>query len=390
MRGSHVVWLLAICCFMLSCSQQFILGVPDRIAVSAGVTLTEVGQLVTVFGLANAIGTPLILILTGRWSQRSQLVLGLAFMGVGMFAMGCTSNYGALLLARVIMGAGNGTFTATATAMATKLAEPGHEGSALANVSLGFSLSQVLAMPMARTLSAYMDWHVFYLVLGVFALGAMAMLARLLPGNVAASAQAGLRERFAPLANPVVAVALVVMLAMNTGFATFYTYITPFLEGIFGTEGSTVSTVLLIAGCMSIVGSKGSGWVSDHFGCAVTIPIALVMQCVCLFAVGLLYTTPTAMVVALCLWVVFDWSFVPAQNLLLTRIAGPSAPMAIALSGSGMQMGSAVGSAMGGAIILSAPLSILPFVASACIACAILLEAYVLHGERKGRRPNLD
>ena len=32
MRGSRVVWLLATCCFMLSCSQQFILGVPDRIA----------------------------------------------------------------------------------------------------------------------------------------------------------------------------------------------------------------------------------------------------------------------------------------------------------------------------------------------------------------------
>ena len=35
MRGNRIVWLLAACCFMLSCSQQFILGVPDRIAVMA-------------------------------------------------------------------------------------------------------------------------------------------------------------------------------------------------------------------------------------------------------------------------------------------------------------------------------------------------------------------
>lgn len=386
MRGNRVVWLLAICCFMLSCSQQFILGIPDRIAASAGVGLTEVGQLVTAFGLANAIGTPVILVLTGRWAQRSQLVLGLGLMGLGMLAMGSASNYATLIAARVVMGAGNGTFTATATAMATRLAEPGHEGSALSNVMLGFSLSQVLAMPMARSLAVYVDWHWFYLALGVFAFGAAAALARLLPGSVAASAQATLQERFAPLANPVVAVALVVMLAMNTGFSVFYTYVTPFLESVFGSQGHAVSTVLLAAGLMSIVGSKGSGWVSDHFGCTTTIPIALVAQCACLLAVGLLYNAPVALAVALCLWVIFDWSFVPAQNLLLTRIAGPSAPMAIALAGSGMQLGSAAGSAMGGAIILDAPLAVLPFVASGFVACAIVLEAFVLRGVRPNRR----
>lgn len=386
MRGTRVVWLLAICCFMLSCSQQFILGVPDRIAASAGVTLTEVGQLVTVFGLSSALGTPAILVLTSRWTQRSQLVLGLALMGLGMLVMGSTSNYAVLLAARVAMGAGNGVFTATATAMATKLAKPGHEGSALSNVMLGFSLAQVLAMPMARTFVVYGDWHWFYLALGVFAFGAAIALSRFLPGNVAASAQASLRERFAPLANPVVAVAIVVMMVMNTGFATFYTYVTPFLESVFGSQGHAVSTVLLIAGSMSIVGSKGSGWVSDRFGCTTTIPIALSLQGLCLLAVGLLFNAPVALAVALCLWVVFDWSFVPAQNLLLTRIAGSSAPMAIALSGSGMQLGSALGSAMGGTIILDAPLSVLPFVAAGCVGCAFVLELFVLRGIRPNRR----
>lgn len=386
MRGNRVVWLLAICCFMLSCSQQFILGVPDRIAASAGVTLTEVGQLVTVFGLSSALGTPAILVLTSRWTQRSQLVLGLALMGLGMLVMGSTSNYAVLLAARVAMGAGNGVFTATATAMATKLAKPGHEGSALSNVMLGFSLAQVLAMPMARTFVVYGDWHWFYLALGVFAFGAAIALSRFLPGNVAASAQASLRERFAPLANPVVAVAIVVMMVMNTGFATFYTYVTPFLESVFGSQGHAVSTVLLIAGSMSIVGSKGSGWVSDRFGCTTTIPIALSLQGLCLLAVGLLFNAPVALAVALCLWVVFDWSFVPAQNLLLTRIAGSSAPMAIALSGSGMQLGSALGSAMGGTIILDAPLSVLPFVAAGCVGCAFVVELFVLRGIRPNRR----
>lgn len=387
MNPSRIVWLLAACCFTMSCSQQFILGIPSAIAASAGIALSEVGQLMTVFGLANAIGAPLILILTARRSQRSQLVVGLALLGAGMLLMGSTSDYAALLTARVIMGAGNGTFTATATAMAARIAEPGHAGRALSNVSLGFSLSQVLAMPLARTLSPYVDWHVFYLVLAAISLAAAVVLTRVIPGGIAADAQTGIRERLAPLAHPVVALALGAMFAVNLGFSSFYTYITPFLESVFGASGHAVSTVLLVAGCMSVVGSKGSGWVSDRFGCTTTIPIALVMQVVTLAGIGLFYGSPAFTAVAMCLWVIFDWSFIPAQNLLLSRICGSSASMVIALGSSALQLGSAAGPAVGGTIILKEPLGVLPFVACGCIACALLLEAIVLRRVHTGKRP---
>ena len=386
MRGSRVVWLLATCCFMLSCSQQFILGVPDRIAASAGVTLTEVGQLVTVFGLSSALGTPAILVLTSRWTQRSQLVLGLVLMAAGMLVMGSTSSYAALLVARVAMGAGNGTFTSTATAMATKLAEPGHEGSALSNVMLGFSLSQVLAMPMARTLVVYMDWHWFYLALGVPASGAAAALSRLLPGNVAAGASEPARA-LCPARQPRGGRGHRGHDGHEHGVCRFLHLCDALPRKRFWPRGPCREHRTAGSGAHEHRRLRGQRlgerplWMHHHHpDCPVDagrLPAGRGAAC---------DYVPLALAVALCLWVVFDWSFVPAQERLLTRIAGSSAPMAIALSGSGMQLGSALGSAMGGAVIFNAPLAVLPFVAAGCVGCAFVVELFVLRGIRPNRR----
>lgn len=376
-----VVWLLAACCFALGCSQQFILGIPNQIADSLGVSLADVGQLMTVFGFANALGTPVLLAATGRWSQRRQLLAGLVLMGVGMAVMALSSSYGVIVGTRVIMGMGNGMFVATAMSLATTLARPGHEASALANISVGFSLSQVLAMPLARALAPYVDWHLFYGALAVVALGALLAIARLIPDGAAAGAGLGLRERMAPLGNPRIAAALFVVFSVSVGYSAFYTYISPFLEGVFGAEGHAVSTVLLVSGLMTMVGSKGSGWLADRFGCRVAIGTCLTLQVVLLSAIGLGQQVPAVVAVGICGWAIADWGFIPAQNLLLTQLAGTSAPMAIALSSSFLQLGNATGAAVSSGIIGAAPVSVLPLVAAGTIAASCLVEAWVL---RKG------
>lgn len=374
----RIVWLLTACCFAFGCSQQFILGVPEQIAASAGVGLTEVGQLMTVFGLSSAVGTPLMLVATASRSQRDQMVLGLVLMAAGMLAMGATSFYPLLLAARVVMGLGNGMFVANAMAIATTFAKPGHEASAMANVTLGFSLAQVLAMPLARSTASFLDWHAFYGVLGAFALVAAIVIGLKVPGGAPASPGVGLRERLAPLADRRVAAGLAVVMLTALGYATFYTYVTPFLEGVFGSEGQAVSTVLLASGLMTIVGSKGSGFAADRFGVKTAAIVALCLQIATLAALGLLSPFPAAVAVFMCLWAAADWSFMPAQNLLFTKLVPGSASMAIALSSSALQLGNAAGAALGGVAILAVPLTALPLIASGIVVVGLVVEALML------------
>ena len=190
----------------------------------------------------------------------------------------------------------------------------------------------------------------------------------------------GFAARLAPLKDRTVALALSVTLFNNIGYGVFYTYITPYLSEVFGGEGHTVSAVLLAMGFATVVGAKGSGLLADRIGYRKTIVAALGAQVLTLAAVGVLRFTPATAAIAavICVWSVSDWSFMPSQNLLLTKLAPAAPSMAIALSGSALQLGTALGSAAGGAVILAAPLGALPFVAAASIAVCLAIELVVL------------
>jgi len=366
----HIVWLLSLCCFTMGCSGQFIMGIPGVISESLGVGLTEVGQLMTAFGVTSAFATPVMLVVTARRTQREQMVLGLSIMSVGLATMALSSSYAVLFASRIVMGLGNGVFTSTALAICTKLAKPGHEASAMANVSLGFSASQVLAMPIARMASPYMDWHVLYGILTAVALVSIVAIWRCVPSTPPAMAGAGLRERLSPLGDKRVVAAMLTVYLLSVGYATFYTYVTPFLEGVYGKASPMVSTVLFMAGLMSVVGSKGSGMLADRVGFKKTILTAVVLQIVTLVGVGASAAAGVGVAVTLfmCVYAAADWGFMPAQNLLFTKMLPSTASLAIALSSSALQLGNASGAALGGAILLGAPL----------VACALATETYVL------------
>lgn len=373
--GGRTILILTLASFALGCSQQFIMGVPSAIASDVGVGLSEIGQLMTVFSVSSALGAPLLLAALSRSAQRNQLLLGLAMLAAGMTTLALSSSYPVLLCARVVMGLGSGLFGATSMALATRLAAPERQASALANMGLGSSAAQIVAMPLAQQAAPYASWHVLYLVLAVYVALSCVLIARSVPAErPSKTADFSLKGRFAPLRDPLVVHALCVMVVLNVGYASFYTYVTPFLEGVYGEGSAAVSFVLLVSALMSAVGIKGGGWLTDHHGFRRTCVVVPALQVVTLACLGVFHAHPLAVGVFMCLWVMADWGFNPSQNMLIARLAGDSAPMALALSGSSLQLGSALGSALGGAFILAAPIHALPVLSSACVVVTLVME----------------
>ena len=377
--AGHAVLILTLSSFALGCSQQFIMGIPSVIAESCDATLAQVGQLMTAFSIASALGAPLLLARMSRTAQRNQLLVGLALLTLGMAAIACTSNYALLICARVVMGLGSGLFNACAMALASRLAPPGKQASALANMGLGSSAAQIVAMPLAQRACLYIDWHLLYAGLALFTLASCVLILRHVPAEKDEPPHdSSLRAHFAPLHNPLIVRALVVMVMLNVGYSSYYTYVTPFLEGVFGQGSATVSLVLLVSAFMSAVGIKAGGWLTDHKGYRLTCRVVLVMQMATLAALSVFHANPAGIWVFMCLWVMADWGFNPSQNLLITKLAGRDAPMALALSGSALQLGNALGSAIGGGFITVTPIWALPLLSSACIVVTFVLELGLL------------
>ena len=139
--------------FMVGTSQFVIVGILDKVAASVGVSVSLAGQLITVFALANAIGTPIIIMAAAKMNQSKQLLLALVIILLGTVSTLALSGFGFLIVSRAILGVGTGVFIVTAYAITAKLASPGQQGEAMSNIPMGFSVSLVFGVPIGRVVT---------------------------------------------------------------------------------------------------------------------------------------------------------------------------------------------------------------------------------------------
>lgn len=384
-KSNLIILILAICCFTLGCAQQFILGVPQQVADSCGVELSAIGTLQSTFGLCNAIFTPVMVALSSRMGPKRQLLTGIALMAAGLAVTSISDDFGLLVAARGVMGVGNGTYVATAYAVAADIAEPDRKASAMANVALGFSAASVLAIPVARSTADVITWHQGYLALTVLSVVGFVAISLLVPqlGAGEGDAQPSMAERLATLGNRSVLFGLLAVAAMFTAMQATYVFVTPLLEGILP-DATLVSPVMFGIGLMSLVGAKGGGTLADRIGLGRVLIGSLGMQVVALAVAATFVGVPAFAVAGIALWMVGLWAFLPSQNLLLAKAAKGSSNVAVSLSNSCVQLGNAMGSALGGALIGALGVLRLPWVSLAATVVAILLELVALKasGER--------
>ena len=381
-RGNLMILVLALSCFVFGCAYQYILGVPDQVAQIAGIDLSQVSLMMGVYGVCNAIGTPLLVMALTSRGPKTLLLVSLALMAVGMAICAATPIYPVILTGRAVMGVGNGTFAATAYIAASRIAGPSRAASAMSNVALGFSASFVFALPAARMLRNIITWQQAYWVLVVAACIAFAVIALIVRVPDAPSSSSVGRGRRSSDAlrvfrNPCVVLPLICTMLMFVGYASMNTYITPFMESVLP-QPEWVSGSLFAFGLMSMIGSKASGWAADRFGSASAVIGCVTLQAVTLVGLGLVTGSWPAALAAACLWTGISWGFLPAQNSFIMLNAGDEAAFAVSLSNSSLQLGSALGSFAAGVFITCMPLLAMPFVSAAFTACAVAAEIAAL------------
>ena len=381
-RGNAMISVLALSCFVFGCAYQYILGVPDQVAEIVGIDLSQVSLMMGVYGVCNAIGTPLLVMALTPRGPKTLLLVSLALMAAGMAVCAATPIYSIILAGRAIMGVGNGSFAATAYIAASRIAGPARSASAMSNVALGFSASFVFALPAARVLRNVITWQQAYWVLvaaAAFAFIVIALAVKIpdVPTSSSSSSQRA-TDVLRVFKNPCV----VLPLACTALYASMNTYITPFMEDVLP-DPAWVSGALFAFGLMSMVGSKASGWAADRFGSAPAVIGCVALQAATLVALGASTGSWAAALVAACLWTGISWGFLPAQNSFIMLNAGDDAAFAVSLSNSSLQLGSALGAFVAGGFIACLPLSAMPFLSAAFTLVAVVAEVAALRLARR-------
>ncbi|WP_314651244.1 MFS transporter [Slackia exigua] len=351
-NGSKVA-LLALACFATSISEFAIVGMIDVVAASAGVSVAMAGQLLTAFALSGGIGVPLAVMALAKLERRDVMTIALAMVVLGCVLMSAVTDFYLMMLSRVFMAIGSGIFAVTCFATAPQLAAPGRKASAVATVTLGFNAALVLGLPFSRLMAATLPWTAVFWFVGV-ASAFMIPVVRAIVPHGKGSAPKPLHEQLSYLRHPRVLLTFGLNLFWVAGYATLYSYITPYLQEATALGAAALSAVLLAFGASTLIGNKLGGWLCDRFGVRPVVLAALAGQAVLLVALFMLDGPAWLVMTAVLAWGVFSWVPSPIINLAVVQAAPEAADVMLSLNNSATQFAYAIGAGVGGIVVASA------------------------------------
>lgn len=350
MKSTWKVYVLALVSFLVGTSNYIISGILDRIAETMGTSVAAAGQLITVYSLAYAVGTPIFMALTAKMDRRKLLLYSLGLFIAANLLTFILSGFGLFIAARIITALGAGVVTVNALSIASKIASPGKQASAIANVTMGITASLIIGVPLGRMVASAFGWKAVFLAIAIVGVIAMLVIAAVFP-RIQGDKPVPLIKQFALLKKPPVLVALAITFFWLGGYSLAYTYISPFLLEVTHLNDSLISAALFVFGIASLIGSKVGGYNADKRGIKYTLVSGMVLHVISLILLSLVGQSVIAVFAILILWSFAAWSSAPAQQFNLVSLVPESSGVMLSLNSSMMQLAMAVGAGIGGLIV---------------------------------------
>jgi predicted MFS family arabinose efflux permease len=387
-KGKRPLYWLAVGTFAVGTESFMIAGLLPGMATDLDVSVGVAGQLVTVFALAYALGSPVLAALTGNLNRRRLLIGAMALFAVANVLAFGASGYWSLMAARVVLALAAAVYVPGANALASVVVPPEQRGRAIAIVNGGLSLAIALGVPAGTMLGAAMGWRATFGSVAIISTLAVAGLLMGLPREIGA----GLATA---AAQPAVLLTLLITTLWAMASYTTYTYLAPLLEATTIINGPAIGFVLFGWGVSAAIGLAISGPAVDRRGPRAVILPALATSTTAFIVLSLaphffgkqIVIVPT--VLAIAAWGVAHWAFYPAQQTTLVGVAGvATAPVVLSLNASFMYLGFSLGAGLGSLTLRYSSLVNLGFVSALCAAAALTL-AYAC-GRREDVRLRLE
>lgn len=351
-----VVYVLAGGTFLMLTTEFVVAGILPEIAGDLGISLTQAGLLITVFALGMIVGSPVMTMLTLRLSKRLTLVIALAVFVIGHVVVALGSDFAVLLVARFVTALATGAFWAVSAVVATRAAGPSSGARALGIIGGGGALATVLGVPIGALVAQAVGWRGTFWVLAAAAVLAMVFVAVLVPHDTPEPGSTSIRSELAGLRSGRLWLALLACATTTGGVLAAYSYISPILTDQAGVPGTYVPWVLTGFGVGSFIGTLLGGRWGDAHPRLVTI-VTPAVTIVLLFGISLFSGMPWLTIALVVLLGLFGLSANSVLIHLAVGFAGRAATLGSALSVSAFNAGTAVGTAIAGAMLLT-PLGI--------------------------------
>jgi len=349
--AGQVIAILSAANFMIGMGAFMVIGMLIPVAEDLSITAASAGWLLTAYAIGYAVLSPVLVSLTGAIGRRRVLSAGLLIFALSNLAAALSPNEVFLFATRVVAAAGAGLITPIGAAVAAALSPPDRQARALSGVFIGLTLSQVFGVPAGGFIAYTFGWRAAFLVVFLLCVPVLYLMWTRVPQ--------GLKFQPVTLANlgkmlldvPILLAVSFTMLFVASSYVIL-TYLGPLLFATMGFEREGITTYLLVSGLGAVVGNLIAGRVTDRIGPFYTLlTLCGVQMCVLPAFSALPIPVPTLFVLGFT-WSAFGWSFNAAQQARLIHLAPQSASVVLALNAAALYVGTALGSAVGGVVLL--------------------------------------
>lgn len=349
------LFALTLSAFAIGTTEFVIVGLVPTIAADLGVSLPSAGLLVSLYALGVAIGAPVLTALTGKWNRKHVLLTLMAlFVGGNLLAWQAPS-YESLIMARILTGLAHGVFFSIGSTIATGLVSKDKEASAIAIMFTGLTVALVTGVPLGTWIGQTFGWRATFLV--VSALGFLALIgsAFLVPNNLKQAKPATLKDQMKVLVQPRLLLVYLMTILGYGGTFTAFTYLAPILQQESGFAPSAVSIIMLVYGVSVAIGNIYGGKLADKKGPIKALTIIFTALALILFTLTFTMNTQVGAVLTVLVWGAFAFGNVPGLQVYVVKLAERYTPNAVdvasGLNIAAFNIGIALGSVLGGAIV---------------------------------------
>jgi DHA1 family putative efflux transporter-like MFS transporter len=386
MKRRFTISMLAFGGFLVGTAEMMVAGILDMVADDLHVSVGLAGQSVTMYALVFAVGTPVLIAAASRLERKTLLLSAFAIFIAGNVLACLSASFWWFMFSRAVLAASAGIIVVVSLTVGSRLASPDQRGSAIGTVIMGFSLSLVLGVPLGALIGDEYGWKMNFALLAALAFLLWIALWKLIP-SIGADESVPLKKQLSALRNRKTVSALFVTFFWIMGYQLVFTFVSPFLRTSAGIDTAMVSTALLVCGLFSVAGSRFGGFGADRWGSVRTILFSLAVHAGALLALPFTSASVVGALVTLAVWFGAAWTTTPAQQYYLVSISPKNTDFVLSLNNAVLQLGIAVGAAVGGVVVQLSSVRQLGWVGAVVEGLGFLAAVYSFSRKNPAGRP---
>lgn len=373
------VMVLISLSFMLGMSEFIVVGILPDIAAGLKVSEVTVGNLVSLFAFVYAPVTPLGSALSARFPRFATHLTLVGVFLIGNVLCAFASNYGVLVVARILIALVSGTLVAIAMTYAPDVTTEQYRTKFIAWVFSGFSIASVVGVPVGTWVANTFGWRWAFHLVNVLTVVLMVLMVMVLPRN-SRIVKIGFLPQFRLFFDRRIQLGVLDVVCGAAASYVFYTYLTPIMRDEVHVPEQYLSVGLVIFGAACLWSNLYGGKLADR-GRGVE-PLTHIRPIYCAHAVLMAslvvaHWVPVYGALLLVVLGMFMYLQNSASQVLYMDVASQSHPgslnLAASLNSMSFNIGIAIGSAVGGVVNGHFGLMWLGPVGALFLVCAIAI-----------------